>query len=257
MTHAGVEFCIAHQQLGNLGMVTAAGVAFQGVGVVLLQLVVEPAAAEQRAALFLCVFPLHLPEKELPEAGPEVIVLAVVAAEHGGIAQQPVQPFAGTGIAADHPRHFQVKIFKGGQLQQEAPHRQVKAPVDGGFKVEKHLPEHPRHQLRRPRLARRHTPGGDGYAQRIAHGFSQNSVDLTVCRLHAVKQEQPPHIVRIKEQVVGLQHRHQPSVLKGHEAPRRRAAGEQDEAALGAGTDQFAQGIPVLLLLHILQIVQQ
>jgi len=45
--------------------------------------------------------------------------------------------------------------------------------------------------------------------------------------------------------------------LKGHEAPRRRAAGEQDEAALGAGMDQFAQGIPVLLLLHILQIVQQ
>ena len=163
----------------------------------------------------------------------------------------------GMGIAADHPRHFQVKAFKGSQLQQEAPHRQVKAPVDGGFKVEKHLPEHPRHQLRRPRLARRHTPGGDGYAQRIAHGFFQNSVDLTVCRLHAVKPEQPPHIVRIKEQVVGLQHRHQPRVLKGHEAPRRRAAGEQDEAALGAGTDQFAQGIPVLLLLHILQIVQQ
>ena len=183
--------------------------------------------------------------------------LAVVVAQHSGVSKKPVQPFAGTGIAADHPCHFQVKTFKGGQLQQEAPHRQVKAPVDGGFKVEKHLPEHPRHQLRRPRLARRHTPGGDGYAQRIAHGFFQNSVDLTVCRLHAVKPEQPPHIVRIKEQVVGLQHRHQPRILKGHETPRRRAAGEQDEAALGAGTDQFAQGIPVLLLLHILQIVQQ
>ena len=35
-------------------------------------------------------------------------------------------------------------------------------------------------------------------------------------------------ILPVKEQVVGLQHRHQPRVLKGHEAPRRRAAGEQD-----------------------------
>ena len=238
-------------------MVAAAGVAFQSVGVVLLQLVVQPAPAEERFALFLGILPFHLPEEKSSETRPEVEALAVVVAQHSGVSKKPVQPFAGTGIAADHPCHFQVKTFKGGQLQQEAPHRQVKAPVDGGFKVEKHLPEHPRHQLRRPRLARRHTPGGDGYAQRIAHGFFQNSVDLTVCRLHAVKPEQPPHIVRIKEQVVGLQHRHQPRVLKGHEAPRRRAAGEQDEAALGAGTDQFAQGIPVLLLLHILQIVQQ
>ena len=78
VTHAGVEFCIAHQQLGDLGMVAAAGVAFQGVGVVLLQLVVEPAAAEQRAALFLCVFPLHLPEKKSSETRPEVEALAVV-----------------------------------------------------------------------------------------------------------------------------------------------------------------------------------
>ncbi|EEC58506.1 hypothetical protein BACPEC_00638 [[Bacteroides] pectinophilus ATCC 43243] len=43
VTHAGVEFCITHQQLRNLGIVTAAGVAFQGMGVVLLQLIVQPA----------------------------------------------------------------------------------------------------------------------------------------------------------------------------------------------------------------------
>ena len=117
--------------------------------------------------------------------------------------------------------------------------------------------EHPRHQLRRPRLARGHAPRRDGHTQRIAHGFFQNSVDLAICYICSRKLKQSPHIVRIKEQVVSLQHRHQPRVLKGHEAPRRRAAGEQDEAALGAGTDQFTQGIPVLLLLHILQIVQQ
>ena len=238
-------------------MVTAAGVAFQCVGVVLLQLIVQPAPAEERFALFLGILPFHLPEEKSSETRPEVEALAVVVAQHSGVSKKPVQPFAGTGIAADHPCHFQVKTFKGGQLQQEAPHRQVKAPVDGGFKVEKHLPEHPRHQLRRPRLVREHAPRRDGHTQRIAHGFFQNSVDLAICYICSRKLKQSPHIVRVKKQVVGLQHRHQPRVLKGHEAPRRRAAGKQDEAALGAGTDQFAQGIPVLLLLHILQIVQQ
>ena len=80
VTHAGVEFCIAHQQLGDLGMVTAAGVAFQGVGVVLLQLIVQPAPAEERFALFLGILPFHLPEEKSSETRPEVEALAVVVA---------------------------------------------------------------------------------------------------------------------------------------------------------------------------------
>ena len=59
-------------------MVTAAGVAFQGVGVVLLQLIVQPAPAEERFALFLGILPFHLPEEKSSETRPEVEALAVV-----------------------------------------------------------------------------------------------------------------------------------------------------------------------------------
>ena len=224
--HAGVKFCITHQQLGNLGMVTAAGVAFQGVGVVLLQLIVQPAPADERFALFLGILPFHLPKEKSPETRPEVEALAVFVAQHSSVSKNPVQPFAGTGIAADHSRHFQVKTFKGGQLQQEAPHRQVKAPVDSGLKVEEHLVEHPRHQLRRPRLVRGHAPRRDGHTQRIAQGFFQNSVDLVICYICSRKLKQSPHIVRVKKQVVGLQHRHQPRVLKRRQAAGRHTARE-------------------------------
>ena len=180
-------------------MVTAAGVAFQGVGVVLLQLIVQPSPADERFALFLGILPFHLPKEKSPETRPEMEALAVVVAQHSGVSKKPVQPFAGTGIAADHPRHFQVKTFKGGQLQQEAPHRQVKAPVDSGLKVEEHLVEHPRHQLRRPRLVRGHAPRRDGHTQRIAQGFFQNSVDLVICYICSRKLKQSPHIVRVKK----------------------------------------------------------
>ena len=230
--HAGVKFCITHQQLGNLGMVTAAGVAFQGVGVVLLQLIVQPAPADERFALFLGILPFHLPKEKSPETRPEVEALAVFVAQHSSVSKNPVQPFAGTGIAADHPRHFQVKTFKGGQLQQEAPHRQIKAPVDSGLKVEEHLVVHPRHQLRRPRLVRGHAPRRDGHTQRIAHGFFQYSVNLAICYVYSRKLKQPPHIARVKKQVVGLQHRHQPRVLKRRQAAGRHTAREQHEMAL-------------------------
>ena len=137
--HAGMQLRIADQQLGDLGMVAAAGVAVQRAGEVLLQLIVQPAPAEERFALFLGILPIHLPAEKSSEPRPEVEALAVVVAQHSGVSKKPVQPFAGTGIAADHPRHFHVKTFKGSQLQQEVPHRQVKAPVDGGLKVEEHL----------------------------------------------------------------------------------------------------------------------
>ena len=213
-------------------MVTAAGVAFQGVGVVLLQLIVQPAPADERFALFLGILPFHLPKEKSPETRPEVEALAVVVAQHSSVSKNPVQPFAGTGITADHSRHFQVKTFKRGQFQQEAPHRQVKAPIDGGLKVEEHLVEHPRHQLRRPRLVRGHAPRRDGYTQRIAHGFFQNSIDLAICYVYSRKLKQSPHIARVKKQIVGLQHRHQPRVLKRRQAAGRHTAREQHKTAL-------------------------
>ena len=101
-------------------------------GRILLQLIVEPAAAEQRFALFLCVLPFHLPEEKARKPD-QVEALAVFVAQHSGVSKNPVQPFAGTGIAADHPRHFRSKLSKGPVPTGEAPHRQVKAPVDGGL----------------------------------------------------------------------------------------------------------------------------
>ena len=92
--------------------------------------------------------------------------------------------------------------------------------------------EHPRHQLRCPRLVRGHAPRRDGHTQRIAHGFFQNSVDLAICYICSRKLKQSPHIVRVKKQVVGLQHRHQPRVLKRRQAAGRHTAREQHEMAL-------------------------
>ena len=89
VTHAGVQLGVAHQQLGDLGMVTAAGVAFQGVGVVLLQLIVQPAPAEERFALFLGILPFHLPAEKSSEPRPEVEALAVVVAQHSGVSKKP------------------------------------------------------------------------------------------------------------------------------------------------------------------------
>ena len=124
-----------------------------------------------------------------------------------------------------------IRRFKG-RSNKEAPHRQVKAPVDGGLKVEEHLAEHPRHQLRCPRLVLGHAPRRDGHTQRIARGFFQNSVDLAICYICSRKLKQSPHIVRVKKQVVGLQHRHQPRVLKRRQAAGRHTAREQHEMAL-------------------------
>ena len=59
-------------------MVAAVGVAFQGVGVVLLQLIVQPAPAEERFALFLGILLVHLPEEKSSETRPEAEALAVV-----------------------------------------------------------------------------------------------------------------------------------------------------------------------------------
>ena len=127
VTHTGVQIGVAHQQFGHPGVVAALRVAVQRVGIVLFQLVVKPAPAEQRFTLFLRVFPIHLPKEKGTETGPEVESLPAVVTQHGGVPQEPVHPFAGTGVAADHPHHFHVKVLKQRKLQQKPPHRKVKA----------------------------------------------------------------------------------------------------------------------------------
>ena len=92
--------------------------------------------------------------------------------------------------------------------------------------------EHPRHQLWRPRLVRGHAPRRDGHTQRIAHGFFQNSINLAICYVYSRKLKQPPHIALIKKQVVGLQHCHQPRILKRRQAAGRHTAREQHKTAL-------------------------
>ena len=72
-------------------MVAALGVAVQRVGVILPQLIVESAAAEERAALFVGVFPLHLPEQEDAELRPEMETAEVIVAQPGSVALQPVE----------------------------------------------------------------------------------------------------------------------------------------------------------------------
>ena len=47
------------------------------------------------------------------------------------------------------------------------------------------------------------------------------------------------------------------AVPEGDKTARRRAAGEQHEAAVRSGADQLAQGVPVVLVMHILQVVEQ
>ena len=55
---------IAPQKLGDLGMSPCHGVALQRMALILFQLVVEAAAAQNGAALFLAVFPVHLPQQK-------------------------------------------------------------------------------------------------------------------------------------------------------------------------------------------------
>ena len=238
-------------------MVPAPGVALQRVGEILFQFVVQPAPAEQGPALFLGVLPVQLPQQENAELRPEADALHAVVPEHGGVALEPVQQLPGPGVAADHAGHLQVEAFKGRQFQQEAPDGQVKAAVDGGLEIDEHLPEGLIHQVRSEGPPGGHQPGGDDQAQGVADGFLQNAGDLGVGHRGAVRLEQLPDVLPVEEESVGVQHRHEPRVLKGHETARRRAPGEQQEAPLGRLPDEGAQGLPLPLILEPLEVVQQ
>ncbi len=238
-------------------MVAAPGVAVQRVGVVLLQLVIKPAPAEQRPALFLGIFPLHLPEQKGAELGPEAEVPHIIAAERGGAAQQPVQPRAGLRVAADRSGHFQIEALEGGQLQKKAAQGQIEAPVNGGIEIGKDLPKYPGRQLRAEGPSVGKTARRDGHAQRIAAGLPQNGAQLALRRRDAAQRKHPADVLPVKAQIVGLQNGHQAGVLKGRQRAGGRAPGKQHEAPLRLGADQLAERLRVLLLLQLLQIVQK
>ena len=85
-----MQLCIADQQVRDLRMVATLCIAVQRVSIVFLQFIVESASAEQRFLFFFAVFSLHLPEEKGPELWPEVEVLHIVIAEHGGMVQKPI-----------------------------------------------------------------------------------------------------------------------------------------------------------------------
>ena len=263
MAHPRVQLGVADQDLGHLGVVAALGVALQRVGVVLVQLVVQSAPVEQRAAFLLAVFPGHLPEEERAELGPEAEALAAgrtgraVKAEHGGIALEPVQQRSRPRVAADHAGQLQIKALKGRQLQKEPPDGQVEAQVHRRLKVQKHLVERLRQHLRPEGPSPGHAPRRDRHAQRIPGGLLQNAAQLTLRRLHTAAVQQAQHVLPVKGQRVRVQHGHQARVLKRPQARRRRAPGEQEEPPVRPVPDQGAQSLPLGVLLQKLEIVQQ
>ena len=140
-------------------------------GIVLLQLVIQSAPAEQGPALLLGIFPVHLPQEEGPELGPEVEALDAVIPEHGGVPLEPVQQLPGVGVAADHPGHLQVEGVEQGHLQQKAADVQVEAAIDGRLEIEEALPKGLGHNVRAEGRAPGHVPGRDGHTQGIADGL--------------------------------------------------------------------------------------
>ena len=257
MPHAGMQLRVAYQQLGHLGVVAASGVAVQRAGEVLLQLVVKPAADKQGAPLFHRILPLQLPEEELAELRPEVKAAHIAAPQHGGAPPERIQQRSGVVVAADDAGQFQIEALKGRQLQQKAAYRQVEAVVDRRFKVAEHLAVHLRGQLGAIGLPRRHVPRDDRRTQRVAGGLPQDGTDLGVCRLRAVGLQQPAYVLAVKQQLLRVEDGHHPRVLKRHKAGGRYAAGEQHEAPPCALADKRVQRLPVPLLLHTLEVVDQ
>ena len=143
------------------------------------------------------------------KAGSEISLFVISRKTAGKVSASSSTPrCARARVAADHPRHLKAEALKGRKLQQEAPHRQIKAPVYCSFKICKYLSVCPRGRLRREGLAARHAPRRHGDAQRVADGFFQNAAYLTLSDGNTVGGEKPPDILAVKEQVVRLQRGH-------------------------------------------------
>ena len=180
-----------------------------------------------------------------------------VTQEHGGVALEPVQKLPRVGVAADHPRHLQVKGLEGRQLQQKPPQGQIKALVDGRLEIEIHLAEGLGHDVRAKGLAPLHALGGDDHPQGVADGFPGDAGDLPVGDGDLLAQKQLADVFPVQQQVPGTQNGHEPGVLKGHQTPRRRAPGQQHKTPLRQGADESAQGQKSLLLLDGLEIIDE
>ena len=257
MPHARVQLGIAGQQFGNLGVVAAFGVAVQCAGVVLFQFIIQRGSAENSAALFLTEFLCHLPLQKCAELRPKIKSLPILAAQHGGVLQQPVQHFPGVGVAADHPHHFHIKVLKQRKLQQKPPHSKVKAVVYRLLKVGKHFPVGSRYQLRAERLAAGHLPRRDHHAQGAAEAFLYNNRDLALGYGDLVVGKIAADILPVKKQVVRLQGGHQPRVPERRHTGGRNPAGKQHKPAGRVCADQIAKRLQLLLLLYELEVVDQ
>lgn len=154
-------------------------------------------------------------------------------------------------------RHFKVKAVKRRKLQQKLSHRQVEAAIDGRFKVQEHLAEGLRHELRAKALSAGHAPHRDGDPQRMSDRFLQDTAELAVRHSDARLVKKRADIVAVEEQRVGVQHRHQSRVLKRHQAARRHSARKQHVAPLGIAVDQGAERPVVFLALQMLQVVNE
>ena len=257
MAHAGMKLGIAHQKLGDLGMIPCHGVALQRMAVILFQLVVEAAAAQNGAALFLAVFPVHLPQQKSAELRPEPEPLHIIGAQHGGIVLEPGQAFPGVGIAADHAGQLGIEALKWGKLQQKTANGQIEPAVDRRLEVEKDLVVALGDELRAIGAAADHAVGDDRHAQRVAAGFPQDLGKLRFADGGALLPEQAADILPVKKQGVGIQHRHKPGILEGHEPARHRPAGKQDEPAVAVLPDELVQRLLIRLLGHLPQVIDQ
>ena len=111
---AGMNFTVLNQQFGHLLILPAAGVAVQGIFIVVVQFIIEGGSAIEPVLFLGAIFPFLLPKEELPEHRPEVAAVEIVIAEHGRVLLQFTQQLPGAAVSGENPGELHVKGFKGG-----------------------------------------------------------------------------------------------------------------------------------------------
>ena len=250
-----MELRVAHQNLRDLAVIPSVPVAFQGMGIILVQFIVQSAPAEQSPDPALREGFFHLPLKEVPVLGPEA-ELSPFLQKHGGIVPNPVQHLSCPDIPADHLGHFQVHGFEGGKLQQEQADGQIQGHKNLRLKIPVDLLKSVLHQLRPEGFAGGHEPDGDGHPQGIADGLLQNAGNLASRHRHIVEPEQGLDVLFVKEHFPRGDHTHDSRVLEGHHAPGRRPPGQKHKTAVRGASDILAQ-CQYIFLRHPLKIIHQ
>ena len=163
-----------------------------------------------------------------------------VIPHHCGVVLQPVQQFPCPWVAADHPHHLQIKAFKKGKLQKESAHRQIKLPIHRRFKIMKDLPKPLRHQLRAKRPSLCHVACRYGNPQRKAGGKLHDFRQLGIRYFYPLFLKKRTCFLSVKQKRIGIQHLHQPCILKCHQIAGRCASGKQHKAFFGIIPNPFA-----------------